>query len=251
MSPKSTLEECEKVDQRFGTLGHLPQEIRIMIYKHTIAQGSVNIIAASSLIKADILSEIDIFEHGICRLNLNFYDMATEQLKPSFNPSNFIVNKIRNVAIRVDTRFNGSKSYPTPEINILNKFSGADVHRKKCAVSFVCWGDITKRKFQLDVLGKLRDYNGFEEVEVAIDCVDPWPNEWPEEISQFSVSQIFEYDSVKEAIRTASHILEQVLGKAEGGKWEKVLWEEEGGKWEIFRFTALTFHPRGLEGGKV
>ena len=239
MSSKSTLEECENVDQRFGTLGHLPQEIRIMIYKHMIAQRSVAIMKTSSLIKEDA-SAIDIFEHGICRLNLNCYDVATEKLKPSFNPSNFIVDKIRNVAIRVDTRFNGSTSYPTPEINILNKFSGDEVHRKKCAVSFVCWGDITKKKLQLDVLGKLRDYTGFEEVEIAIDCVDPWPNEgWPKEISECLVSQIFEYGSVKEAIRTARYILVPELGEAEGGEWEKV------------RFTALTFHPSGLKGGNV
>ena len=216
-----------------------------------IAQGSINIIAASSLIKADILSEIDIFKHGICRLNLNFYNTTTEELKPSSNPSNSIANKIRNVAIRVDTRFNAAwKDYPTPKVKILNKFSGKKVHRKKCAVSFICWGETTVKKFQLDVLGKLRDYTGFEEVEVAIDCVDPWPNEWPDEIEQFSRPQLFEFESVKEAIRTVKNMTEGGLGKAEGGKWEKMLWKEEGREWEIFRFSALRFHPRSLEGGR-
>ena len=237
MASISIEQEFDNLPKGLGSLAQFPREIRYMIYKHMIAQGTVAILRTSSRIKEEA-SATDIFEHGICRLNLNFYDMATEQLKPCFKPSNYIVDKIRNVAIRVDTRFNGSSSYPTPEINIFNKFTGPEVHRKKCAVSFVCW-DISKKKFQLDVLGKLRDYTGFEEVEVAIDC-DTWPNTvWPEKISDFSLSQLFEYDSVKEAIRTARYILVPELGEAEGGEWEKV------------RFTALTFHPRGLEGGNV
>ena len=252
MSPKSTLEECEKVDQRFGTLGHLPQEIRIMLYKHMIAQGSVNILATSSSIKADILSTLNIFEYGIWRLNLNFYDTYTEPLKPNFNPSQSIAHKIRNVAIRVDTRPNAVwKDYPTPKVKILNKFRGKKVHRKKCAVSFVCWGATTVKKFQLDVLGKLRDYTGFEEVEIAIDCVDPEPIDWPDKISQFSRAQLFEFESVKEAIRTVRNMTEGGLGKAEGGKRRKVLWKEEGQEGEISHFSALRFHPRSLEGGRV
>ncbi len=232
-----TQQESDKLAKGLGSLAHFPREIRNTIYKHMIAQGSVTIMRTSSLIKEE-LSATDLFEHGVCRLNLNFYDTATEELKPCFNPSQDIVNKIRNVAIRVDTRRNGSKAYTTPEIAILNKFTGAKVHRQTCAVSFVCWPS-SGRKFQQDVLATVKAYTGFKTVEVAIEC-EQWPGRvWPEKLTNFSLEQIVEFDSLEQAFGTMCKVLTPKLGKAEGGEWHKG------------HFTALSFHPRGLKGGNV
>ena len=100
---------------------------------------------------------MNLYEHGFCRLNLNFWDTATEELKPRFNPNPLIVNKILNVAIYVDTRFSSGEPSPTPYLDILDKFSGDDmVPRKTCALSFVCSGE-TKTMFQQDILRKVQE----------------------------------------------------------------------------------------------
>ena len=232
MAPLLKEEEHDKLLKGLGSLYDFPRELRDRIYEHMIAQGSLAIMRTSSTIQKEV-SKMDLYEHGFCRLNLNFWDAATEELKPCFNPSPFIVDKVRNVAIRVDTRFNSGEPYPTPEIDILNKFSGDKVHRKTCALSFVCWGE-TKRMFQQDVLGKVQGYTGFEKVEVAIDCVEQWPNEkWPERISKFSFEQMQEYSSKKLAMRAVSNELSPKMFLAEGGKWQKD------------RFTPMTFRSRG------
>ena len=208
-----------------------------MIYKHMIAQGSVTIMRTSSLIKAEV-SAADIFEHGVCRLNLNFYDAVIDRPRPCFNPSQKIVNKIRNVAIRVDTRRNGYRNYLTPEFAILEKFTGAQVHRKTCAVSFECWPN-TGRKYQEDVLIMVKQYTGFDKVEVAIEYVDCSGKFWPEKDWSSPLEEIVAYDTMKEAHGAMCKILIPGLGKAERGVWHKG------------PFPSLVFHPRGLEGGSV
>lgn len=231
MAPLLTEQEHDKLLKGLGSLYDFPHELRNMIYEHMIAQGSLAIMRASSTLHKEV-SKMDLYKHGFCRLNLNFWDAATEEHKPCFNPSSFIVDKIRNVAIRVDARFNLGEPYPTPEIDILNKFSGDKVHRETCVLSFVCWGE-TKRVFQQDVLGKVQGYTGFEKVEVAIDCVDQLPDEeWPERISKFSVQQIYEYSRKKLAMRAILNDLSPEMFLAEGGKWQK-----DG-------FTPMTFRPR-------
>ena len=226
-----TEQDHEKLLKGLGSFYHLPRELRDMIYKHMIAQGSLAIMRTSSTLHKEV-SERDLYEHGFCRLNLNFWNAATEELKPCFNPSPFIVNKILNVAICVDTRFSSDE----PELDILHKFSGDDiVHRKTCALSFV-YSVETKTMFQQDILAKVQEYTGFEKVELAIDyCVDQLlPHEkWPERISKFSVQQIYEYSSMKIAMRAICNGLEPDMCLLEGGKWQKD------------RFTPMTFRPRG------
>lgn len=229
--PPLTEEEHAKLQKGLGSLYDLPRELRNTIYKHMIAQGSPAIMQTSSTLHKEV-SETDVYEHGICRLNLNFWNAATEELKPCFKPSPFVVNKIRNVAIRVDTRFNSGDEYPTPEIGILDPFHGTLVHRGTCTLSFECWGE-TKRMFQQDVLRKVQAYTGFDEVEVAIDCVDQLPSQkWPEDMEKFSVQQILECGSKKEAMRAVWNELKRDMSLVEGGKWQKD------------RFTPMTFRPR-------
>ena len=234
MAPLLTKQEHEKLLKGLGSLYNFPREVRNIIYKHMIAQGSPAIMRTSSTLHKEV-SETDVYEHGICRLNLNFWNAATEKLKPCFKPSPFIVNKIRTIAIRVNTRLNSYRSpYRTPEIDILDQFRGNMVHRKTCLLSFECWPE-TKRMFQQDVLGKVQAYTGFEKVVVAIDCVEKLPDdqEWPEDIERFSFEQVMEYDSKKEAMGTIWNEL----------KWDMCL--VEGGKWLKGCFTPMTFRPRG------
>lgn len=234
MAPQLTEKEHDKLLKGLGSLYDFPREVRDTMYKHMIAQGRVAIMRTSSTLHKEV-SETNVYEHGICRLNLNFWNAATEELKPCFNPSPFTVNKIRNVAIRVNTRPNSYRSpYPTPEIDILDQFRGNIVHRKTCLLSFECWAE-TKRMFQQDVLGKVQAYTGFEKVVVAIDCVEQLPDdqEWPEDIKKFSFQQIMEYDSKKEAMRTIWNELKRDMCLVEGGKWQKDC------------FTPMTFRPRG------
>ena len=168
---------------------------------------------------------MDLYKHGFCRLNLEFLNAATEELKPCFKPSPFMVKKIRNVAIRVNTGLD-------PEIDILDKFIGDKVPRKTCTLSFVCGGE-TNIMAQLDVLFKVQRYTGFEKVVVPFDCVEHLPNrQWPEHISEFSDEQILEYESKKRAMCTIWEVLVPAMFLAEGGKWQK-----DG-------FTQMTFRPR-------
>ena len=237
MASTLTQQEDDELARGLGSLVLFPREIRNTIYKHMTAQGSVTIIRTSSLIKEEVLAT-DLFEHGVCRLNLNFYDRVTESLKPCFNPSQDIVNKIRNVAIRVDTRLNGSQAYTTPEVTILNKFAGAKVHRKTCAVSFLCWPS-TGKKFQQDVLATVKTYTGFEKVTVAIEYENWSGRVWPEKLSNFSFEQIVEFDTLEQAHGAIGKVLTPTLGKVGAGAWDKG------------PFPALIFHPRGLKGGNV
>ena len=208
-----------------------------MIYKRMIAQGSVNIMGTSSLIKKEV-SATDLFEHGICRLNLNFFDAIIDRPRPCFNPKQNIVNKIRNVTIRVDTRRNGYRNYLTPEVAILDKFTGANVLRKTCAVSFECW-PTTARKYQEDVLTTVKSYTGFGKVEVAIEHLDWSGKFWPEKDWSSPLLKIVAFDAIKEAHMAMCKGLIPGLGKAELGVWRKG------------PFPSLVFHPRGLEGGRV
>ena len=237
MASTSMEQEFENLPKGLGSLAQFPREIRNMIYKHMIAQGSVAVLRTSSRIKAEA-SATDIFEHGICRLNLDFYDKATEQLKPCFKPSNHIVDKIRNVAIRVDTRFNGPISRPTPEIAILNNFRGANVHRKTCLLSFECW-ETTSRKYQEDVLITLRAYTGFEKVEVAIEYPDWTGRVWPQNHAEFSLEQMNELHSLVVAYNAIRRVLTPGLGNSEPGLRQKS------------PVPVMAFYPRGLEGGTV
>ena len=237
MASTLTGQEYNRLAKGLGSLAHLPRELRNMIYKHMIAQGSVTIMRTSSLIKEEV-SATDLFEHGVCRLNLNFYNTTTGELKPCFNPSQNIVNKIRNVAIRVDTRRNGYKNYLTPEVAILNKFTGANVHRKTCALSFECW-PMTARKYQEDVLTTVNAYTGFEKVEVAIEYVDWLGRMWPEQHENLSLEAIVQFDTMQQAHGAIHRILTPGLGNSERGVWRKG------------PFPALVFHPRGLKGGNV
>ena len=191
---------------------------------------------ASSLIKDDV-SVIDVFEHGTCRLNLNFYDLATGELKPCFNPSNFIIDKIINVTIRVDTRFNGCGILAcTPGVDILNKFSGANVHRKTCVLTFECWPG-TSGKHQGDVLRMVRGYTGFEEVRVAIEYLaveyrDWSGSAWPRDHADWSLEQFVESDSLVKGHSAFRKALTSGLGKSELGLCHKS------------PIPALIFRPR-------
>ena len=232
MRTSSTLQE-EISEIELGSLVRFPREIRNMIYKHMIAQGSLAIMRTSLILQKEV-SEMDFYEHGFCRLNLNFLNPATEELKPCFRPSPFMVKKIRNVAISVNTGLNSATlpDDPPPDIDILDKFIGNKVPRKTCTLSFVCGGE-TGIMEQLDVLFKVQRYTGFEKVIVAIDCVEQSTNrEWPEHVSEFSDEQISEYESKKRAMGTIWSVLVPAMFLAEGGKWQK-----DG-------FTPMTFRPR-------
>ena len=183
---------------------------------------------------------MDFYGHGFCRLNLNFCNAATEELKSCFKPSPFMVNKIRNVAIRVNTGLNPATppDDAPPEIDILDIFIGDKVPRKTCTLSFVC-GVETNIMAQLDVLFKVQRYTGFGKVVAAVDCVEQSPNrEWPEHISKFSEEHILEYESKKRAMCTIWSVLVPTMFLAEGGKWQK-----DG-------FTPMTFRPRGGRAGQ-
>ena len=233
--PPLTEEEHVKLQKGLGTLYDLPRELRNTIYKHMITQGSPTIMATSSTLHHEV-SETEIYSHGICRLNLNFYNAATEELIPCFKPSQLIVNKIRHVAIRVDTRFNAYLSpYPTPELDILTAFAGNLTRRGTCTLSFECW-DFAGNMLQEDVLRKVHGFTGFEMIEVAVDSVEKLPNDddekWPEDVGKFSVQQMMQYSSKKEAMRTVWKELKRDMYLVEGGEWVND------------RFTPMTVRPR-------
>ena len=217
-----------------GSLAQFPREIRNIIYKYMVAQGSLAIMRTSLTLQEEVL-QMDFYEHGFYRLNLNFLNAATEEPKTCCRPSPSTVNKIRNVAIRVNTGLNPATSPDDapPEIDILDKFIGNMVPRKTCTLSFVCGGE-TMIMAQLDVLFKVQRYTGFEKVVVAVDCVEQSTDrKWPEHISKFSDEQILEYESKKRAMCTIWSVLVPAMFLAEGGKWQK-----DG-------FTPMTFRPRG------
>ena len=201
IAPLLTEQEHDKLLKGLGSLYKFPRELRDMIYEHMIAQGSLAIMRTSPTLQKEV-SERDIYKHGFCRLNMNFYDAATFKLKPCFNPSPSLVAKIQNLAIRVDTRFNASSYYyTTKEIDILSKFIGTKVRRKTCVVSFVRM-DKTRVPYHEDVLDEVQFYTGFEKVEVAMEwaTVEKRPNDrWADHITKVSVQQIYEYDSKKQA----------------------------------------------------
>ena len=201
MAPLLTEQEHDKLLKGLGSLYDFPRELRDMIYEHMIAQGSLAIMRTSSTLQKEV-SERDLYKHGFCRLNMNFYDAATDKLKPCFNPSPSLVAKIQNLAIRVDTRFNRRYcTYSTKGVDILWEFVGSEVRRKTCVVSFVRM-ETTKVPYQYDVLDKMQMYTGFEKVEVAMEwaTVEQRPNDrWPDHITKVSVQQIYQYDSRKQA----------------------------------------------------
>ena len=170
MRTSSTLQE-EVLKMELGLLARFPRAIRNIIYKHIVAQGSLTIMRTSLTLKEEV-SQMDFYEHGFCRLNLEFSNAATEELNPCFKPSPFTINKIRNVAIRVNTGLNPATSPDDlpPDIDVLDKFMGNKVPRKTCTLTFVCGGETTIME-QLDVLFKVQSYTGFEKVVVAVDCV--------------------------------------------------------------------------------
>ena len=218
MAPTMAEQEHDKLLKGLGSLYDFPRELRDMIYEHMIAQGSLAIMRTSSTLQKEV-SERDLYKHGFCRLNMNFYDAATEKLKPCFNPSPSLVEKIQNLAIRVDTRFNGAywDTYGTKGVDILWTFVGPEVRRKTCVVSFVRM-DTTKVPYQYDVLDKIQMYTGFEKVEVAMEwaTVEKRPNDrWPDHITKVSVQQIYEYDSKKQANITITNDLLPKLRKEE------------------------------------
>ncbi|KAK0512785.1 hypothetical protein JMJ35_004802 [Cladonia borealis] len=137
MRTSSTLQE-EVSEMELGSLAQFPREIRNIIYKYMIAQGSLAIMRTSLTLQEEVL-QMDFYEHGFYRLNLNFLNATTEEPKTCCRPSPFMVNKIRNVAIRVNTGLNPATSPDDgpPEIDILDKFIGNKVPRKTCTLSFI------------------------------------------------------------------------------------------------------------------
>ncbi|KAL2039048.1 hypothetical protein N7G274_008097 [Stereocaulon virgatum] len=212
-----------------GSLLRLPREIRDMIYHHMIADGNINIMPCSSALAKET-SEL-VFNHGICRLNLNFAENMT--LVPAIDPNQDIADKIQNLSIRVNTRCNGTLGRPTPQVDILSKFSGSTIPRKRCTVSFECW-PTTLGMVARDVLKKLRTLTGFEEMRITIDL--EWMGEaWPEGLLPFQVSQIC--GSIRGGFLEAKHELEGTLGEGDLG------WDEED--------ERLLFFPRMARGEAV
>ena len=88
---------------------------------------------------------------------------------------------------------------------------------------------------QEDVLRKVHGFTGFEKIEVAVDIVEKLPNEdekWPDAIKDFSVQQLWQYSSQKEAMRTVWNELKRDMCLVEGGKWMND------------RFSPMTWRPR-------
>ena len=88
---------------------------------------------------------------------------------------------------------------------------------------------------QEDVLRKVHGFTGFEKIEVAVDIVEQLPNDeekWPEDIEKFSVQQLLQYSSKKEASRTVWNELKRDMCLVEEGKWLNN------------RFTPMTLRPR-------
>jgi hypothetical protein len=212
-----------------GSLIRLPREIRDMTYHHMVVDGSISIMQCSSAMQKE-MSEL-LFDHGTCRLNFNFAQNMT--LVPAIDPNQTTVDRIQNLSIRVNTRCNGTLGRPTPQVDILSRFSGSTIQRKRCTVSFECWPTTTGMVAR-DVLWQLRTFTGFEEVRITIDL--EWLGEaWPSDLLPFRVSQIC--GSIRGGFKEAKDELEETLGEGDLG------WDEED--------ERLLFFPRMARGEGV
>ena len=216
----------KKHDGGLGSLLRLPREIRDIVYHHMVVDGSVSIMQCSSAMQKE-MSEL-LFDHGTCRLKLNFAKNMT--LVPAIDPHQPTADRIQNLSIRVNTRCNGPLGRPTPQMDILSKFSGSTIQRKRCTVSFECW-PTTTTMIAHDIIRKLKTFTGFEEVRLTIDL--EWMGEaWPRDLLPFQVSQICW--SILGGFKEAKDELEGALGEGDLG------WDEED--------QRLLFYPRMARG---
>ena len=196
-----------------------------MIYRTLLTEGDINIMQCSSPLNKET-SEL-LFDNGTCRLNLNFAEHM--ELVPAIDPTQELADKIQNLSTRVNTRTNGVIGRPIPQVDILSKFSGSEIKRKHCTVSFECW-PTTSSMVARDVLMQMKSFPGFVEVWVKIDI--EWMGEaWPENLYDFQVHQI--KGRIYRGFREADDTLKPSLGEADKG------WDGDD--------RCLIFYPRKAE----
>lgn len=208
-----------QVAQGLGHLFKLPQELRDTIYGHAIADGTTNILLASTQTYKEASKLL--FSKGVYRLVLGFGDNITN---PPLSHSQ--ANKIQNLHIRANCR-----SFFVPGIDehlpTIHFFDGSSIKRKKCIVTFE-WDPFGISLCAPEVVLALANLTGFERVIVEQDL--DWCGEaWPDTLYEFQKEQI--WGRMDDAFAKCKVVLEPTLGEGDYG------YDGEG--------LRLAFRPRG------
>ena len=153
---KYTLEpRAMQVTQGLGNLFKLPPELRDTIYGRAIAEGSTNILQASTQTNKEASKLL--FSKGVYRLALGFGDRVTNSPL-----STSLAKAIRNIHIRVNAR--GFSIYGVEEhLPTIHLFDGSDIKRKNCVVTFE-WDACSFSFCATKVVRALSEFRGFERV---------------------------------------------------------------------------------------
>ena len=201
---------------QLGDFARLPREVRDIIFSLLIESGSIGFLQASRQLAREGTAHI--FENGICRMNFGF-----NNLTPTMRPSHEVAARIQRISIRVNTVFYPLYGAPD-ELEIPQLFTGAEISRKSCRVTFENW--LSSSPMVCDeILFILQRFTGFEDVIVHVK-VEGWHSRL-EKVDEYDLALV---ENVRRrAYRKVIRALEESLGSPYHG-----LHDEDD----------MVFHPR-------
>ncbi|KAK4697829.1 hypothetical protein P7C71_g302, partial [Lecanoromycetidae sp. Uapishka_2] len=160
---------------KLGTLSKLPLELRDLIYHTLIHIANLTILQTSSTIKEEA-SKI-LFKSHTCRMNFGY-----NALTPTFFPPQNLANKLQNIRFNINYRTRGGVSLFEGRFSSyglwekcdrkdveehMAKFSGSEIPRKLCVISFTVYSSATQ-SFDPKVLEVVKTLTGFETVVLEV-----------------------------------------------------------------------------------